>query len=243
VALGPGAPVGNHNVRADAFSGLQSGDCEHVVDVGRFADGQAKYLYRGVGNACLAAFDNRLSLWDEAEQDHDSIDVDSFHFTCYDRAAYQLFTTLVTYHRRDAQRQFTKTGGQVVADSCPRVTELQPSSGSADGGYPVTVIGENFPSPAEVQLVPGGSTDETLTAEPEPGGRRLTIQMPPADGRDEVYLVVQSGGADSGLPFTYIGTGSTDAPTDGSTETAPVPTESPTDTPTELPTHASDEPS
>lgn len=228
VELGPNAPVGNHNVRLDAFDGLQRGDCSHTADIAQYADGQARELYQGVGNACLAAFSNRTELWSEAQADFYSFKPEAFDFTCYDRAAYQVFADLVKYHLQDPARSFEKASGgeAIVQDTCVRMFDVQPNSGALSGGYPVTITGQNFPDPTTVLL----PWQMSVPVVPEAGGTRLTFTMPamPADMEPgEDYLTVQNEGADTALPFNFeAASGGPSGPND--TKGTEGPTEEPT---------------
>jgi hypothetical protein len=238
VALGPNGPVGNHDVRRDAFTGLQAGDCAHVAEVGQYAEGQARHLYQGVGNACLAAFNDRTDLWQEAEAAFSSFRPRSFDFTCYDRAAYQVFATLVNLHRQDPTRQFKRaSSGGVVQDGCVRMSKVQPSKGALEGGYPVTITGQNFPNPTAV--VVGYSPGITVRVRPEAGGTRLTFTMPAGEYPGETYLTVQDEGTDTALPFTFESarsTGGSDRTAGGTGEPTGTPSDEASETPTDDPT-------
>jgi IPT/TIG domain len=252
VALGPGAPGGNHNVRLFAFNALQAGDCEETVNQGKFGTAQERSLYRGVGSACLAAFASRPDLWSQAESDFNSFDSAGFDFTCYDRAAFSVFDAVISAHRQDPDRNFVRAQGATTADSCPRMAEVHPDHGSVDGGYEVTIIGENFPAETTVWI-----QNTSVDVQSQDAGRRLTFTMPAIEEPGSAFLIVQGGGSDTGLEFTFeessaAGQSPTDQASDpnntDSTNDSDATTEPPEETvpsnePTDQPTDATDEPS
>jgi hypothetical protein len=256
VALGPGAPGGNHNVRLFAFHALQRGDCKETVTQGGYGDSQERALYRGVGSACLAAFEGRTDLWSQAESDFKSFDAAAFDFTCYDRAAFNVFEAVITAYRQNPDRNFVRAQGPTAADSCPRMSEVNPDHGSVDGGYEVTIIGENFPPETTVSIQNGTNVD--VQVQSQEGGHRLTFTMPPFDSAGLGYLIVRGGGSDTGLEFTFeessaasrspseqAGDSTADSDTTADAEsTTEAPGETPTpNEPTDQPTDATDEPS
>jgi hypothetical protein len=139
------------------------------------------------------------------------------------------------------------------------MAEVHPDHGSVDGGYEVTIIGENFPTTTTV-LIANTSVD----VQSRDSGRRLTFTMPAVEEPGPAYLIVEGGGSDTGLEFTFEesstasqsptsqaddSTANADSTaTSESTAGSDSTTEAPEDTavpnePTDQPTDATDEPS
>ena len=202
---------------------------------------QVKYLYRGIGSACLAAFGGKYELWEQAERDLASFDAGNFNFTCYDRAAHALFRSLVERHEKHPSWSFEQTRPDATPDRCPRMSTVEPNRGSVEGGYQVTITGENFPNPTRILF--DYWDDNPIVVKPQDNGSRLTFPMPAFESAGEVYLTVVSGEADTGLPFVFEEAKSpstddeeSDNPSDPSAESSEEPSNPPTDSPRESPT-------
>jgi hypothetical protein len=205
--FGPlGGGGGTHEA---AYTNLSRGDCAAAMDLADASGNEdvealpapLKHLYRGAGAACLAAFHDRSGLWRWAEGDLAESEARTGGFTCGDRQVLRMLRELIRLHRAGHTR-FAKGSG---TSACARVRHVQPNSGSAAGGYAVTLVGENFP-PATFPVLWC-----TLVVSAAPASRRAAhVTVPPranlGDDCDSVHVDV---GDDIGVPvrptarFTY----------------------------------------
>jgi len=80
----------------------------------------------------------------------------------------------------------------------PDVADLTPTSGRSEGGYPVTIEGDNFQSGAVAHF--GSTPATTVSVAPD----KLTVVAPPGTGSVKVTATNPAGGASpSSVTFTY----------------------------------------
>ena len=221
VELGPGTPRGNHFANSFAYWALLQGDCEEVVKEGEGADAPADALYRGVGSACLAAFENRGELWKRAKEDLETVAAaDRSTLTCYDRSAYALLHALVEAHQEDPDRVFVKQAGRsALPTPCVQIEGIEPRRGSIKGGYQVTLTGVNFPD----QVVVHVNFDLEVPARSTAGGTRISFQMPAVEEAEEGLVWIEHGNSETAIDFQFDESldEPSEEPTEGSEEPSP----------------------
>jgi hypothetical protein len=142
----------------------------------------ARSMYKGAASACLAAFHNRPELWPPSDTALVTAQPQTSKFNCIDMAIYQLLKSLAEAHRQDPSTQFvkkvTESGGP-----CPRITQVSPDHGPAQGGYQVRIIGVNLPSKVGVHFgdryftVATSSSREVLVTVPPTSATKLPAEV------------------------------------------------------------------
>jgi hypothetical protein len=112
-------------------------------------EGDARTLYAGVADACLAAFHGRAELWDSAAATFAALTPPS---SCMDDAAYRVFTQLLQLHQQNPNGAFVPLTdpSQAQAPPCPVVSQLDPAQGPR--GTEVRITGSNLDNVYEVWL-------------------------------------------------------------------------------------------
>ncbi|MBU2667110.1 hypothetical protein KOI35_26740 [Actinoplanes bogorensis] len=144
----------------DAPSG---GSAPHTADV-----------FRAASQACLAAFDGRSALWDDADRALRALAVPYAGFDCVNRSVYELTESLIQVHRRHPDTVLRRAGPSGATSlACPRLRSVTPARGPAAGGYEVTLRGEHLPDPAVIHF------GEEILSVRTTGGTTAVLTVPP----------------------------------------------------------------
>jgi hypothetical protein len=194
--------------RETAYVWLVKGDCATTFKVASdlTSDEQSggpmeepyRSLYLGAAAACLAAFHRSANLWGTAIDAFQA--VKSGGLGCWDREVYDLLAGIVHAHQNDPGATFQR-GSTTAPSPCPELLSVTPSHGSRDGGYRITMIGNNLPTTLKIEF---GSHSITATLD---SSGALTVTVPPATP-DETTVDIYprsrpARGATPSVPFTY----------------------------------------
>jgi hypothetical protein len=191
--LGPlGGPS---DPREGPYGALADGDCEDALQSADDLEEPRRTLYRGAAAACLAAFEERPSLWLAGERAVQASRQEPWD--CLDRPVLQFLEALVRAHRSqpDAQFQPQATSGKAL-NRCPVIESLDPPQGPVTGGYPVRLRGRNLPDPLVVLF-----DDARAEVVARNGHREAVVLAPPVEFSGTVVNVWIEG-----MPFGPLGT-------------------------------------
>ncbi|GAB2850650.1 hypothetical protein GCM10022221_57600 [Actinocorallia aurea] len=186
--------------RAYALFKLAGDDCGEAVSAAAALAEPARTLYRGAGQACLAALHGETGLWAEAERAYTAESDEDLD--CVDQGVFRLLRTLVEAHGADPEAHFVRAddnggGGDAL---CPRVTGITPDHGTA--GETVTITGVNLSGDvpvlwgSEVLVVAFADGTGTLTVPQHLEEGSVDVQAEELPG--DIYL-----GEEEQVTFTY----------------------------------------
>jgi hypothetical protein len=199
--LGPGAPTGPPEF--ESYRRLSDRTCGSVEErLDELSEATAR-LYRAAANACLAALNNKQSLWGQAEAAFKTLSPDAERLNCMDRAVFELLKRLVLAHQANPAGAFAAATDpkQAQPPPCPTITRLDPSRGPP--GTTVTIQGTNLERVEQVVVeYDNGNVDDLLTFTRKDGGLVVTVAGSADAGTACIVLRTQPNGwTAAGAPF------------------------------------------
>lgn len=232
VPIGPASP----DIPDDQkwYVALVDHQCDRVGADSEGTAGDKELLYRGLGNACAALFQNQTQRWDNAQQELTRA-VDQLAGTdleCHNLAAVALAKRLLEFPDRLPRVRVVPTSGTVCEWG---IKDIGPADGPLEGGTEVTLYGYGNGLYTVTEVLFGGVSAKILGGDTEEDS--VTVVSPPMTSPGEVQITVRgtAGSRGSDVLFEYLDDGeapdgNTDDGDDGDTEEPPSPEADPTPT-------------
>lgn len=174
LGLGPSAPSGPTGF--DVYDLLGRRECDAVFDRVEELDDTPQILYRGAASACLAAFEGRDDLWDEAEAALERVANRPDDLNCLDVVVLELLESLVEAHRDNPRGRFeARTDPSAGRPApCPSIDRVRPERGPPD--TEVRVTGANLERVDAVDIrYDNGGRDQNVTFTRRDGSLELVV--------------------------------------------------------------------
>ncbi|WP_460514567.1 IPT/TIG domain-containing protein [Flindersiella endophytica] len=202
---------------------------DHRCDqVGRDSTGTAKdkeLLYRGLGNACAALFQNQTQRWDNAQQELTrALDqLAGNDLECHNLAAVALARRLLEFPDRLPRVRVTSTPGTVCEWG---IEDIGPTEGPLEGGTELKIYGYGNGLYTATEVLFRGVSAKIL--ERDTRDDSILVVSPPMTSPGEVQITVRgpAGSRSSDVLFEYLdGSEAPDGKTDDSDSEEPPPSE------------------
>jgi hypothetical protein len=235
VPIGPASP----DIPDDQkwYVALVDHQCDRVGADSKGTARDKELLYRGLGNACAALFQNQTQRWDNAQQELTRA-LDQLAGTdleCHNLAAVALAKRLLEFPDRLPRVRVTSTSGTVCEWG---IENIGPADGPLGGGTKVTLYGYGNGLYTVTEVHFGGVSAKILSRDTKDDS--VMVVSPPMTSPGEVQITVSgpAGSRSSDVLFEYLDDGeapdgNTDDGDDGDgrdTEEPPPPEADPTPT-------------